>query len=159
MKGDLRLRNRQRARTVDVRLLRRALTHMLTELPEAGEFDITIHLVNALTMARLNEKHLQHTGPTDVITLDYADKNELAGLTGEIFICVNVAANQARRFRTSWPLELARYAIHGILHLAGHDDRRPAARRRMKQAENRWLNKLDRRFRLSKLARKPRLAP
>jgi rRNA maturation RNase YbeY len=27
--------------------------------------------------------------------------------------------------------ELLRYAVHGLLHLFGHDDRTPAARRRM----------------------------
>jgi rRNA maturation RNase YbeY len=207
MSGDLRLLNRQRARPVDLRLLRRALLNMLDELsslspPEGeraglsrrspakaevrgpksltNEFDITIHLVTARAMARLNEKHLQHEGPTDVITLDYASslaaelphalspqKGERAGvrgpkpvpsaLVGEIFVCMDVAVEQARRFRAAWPVELARYVIHGILHLSGHDDRRPAARRRMKQAENRWLKKLDRRFRLSKLGRKRRL--
>jgi rRNA maturation RNase YbeY len=199
MSGDLRLLNRQRARLVDLRLLRRALLNMLDEFSSlspsereragvrgpkslTNEFDITIHLVTAHAMARLNEKHLQHSGPTDVITLDYtADspapaelsyslsplKGERAGvrgpkpapsaLAGEIFVCVDVAVEQARRFRAAWPVELARYVIHGILHLSGHDDLQPAARRRMKQAENRWVKKLDRRFHLSKLGRKRRL--
>lgn len=153
MSGDLRLLNRQRTRSVDLRLFRRVLQDMLIELP--GEYDLTVQLVSSHAMTQLNEKHLQHEGPTDVITLDYGPA---AGLVGEIFVCVDVAVEQARQFRADWPVELARYAIHGILHLSGHDDRRPAARRRMKQAEDRWVKKLDRRFDLRKLGRKRKLA-
>ena len=120
---------------------------------------MTVQFVTARAMARLNEKHLQHKGPTDVITLDYTADGPANGLAGEIFVCMDVAIEQARRFHADWPVELARYVIHGILHLSGHDDRRPAARRRMKQAENRWLKKLDWRFDLSKSGRKRRLTP
>jgi ssRNA-specific RNase YbeY (16S rRNA maturation enzyme) len=48
-------------------------------------------------------------------------------------------------------LELARYLVHGILHLRGYDDRRPAARREMKKEENRVLKALSRRLDWGKL--------
>ena len=54
--------------------------------------------------------------------------------------------------------KLARYIIHGMLHLIGHDDRRPNARQRMKKEEGRLLKELGRRFCLSKLRRKTTLA-
>jgi ssRNA-specific RNase YbeY (16S rRNA maturation enzyme) len=44
-----------------------------------------------------------------------------------------------------------RYVIHGILHLLGHDDLEPVARRKMKRVEGRWLRDIARRFPLSKL--------
>ena len=50
-------------------------------------------------------------------------------LHGEIFICVDEAIRQARRFGTIWQSEIVRYLIHGVLHLLGFDDsrhRRPA---------------------------------
>ena len=47
-------------------------------------------------------------------------------LHGEIFICVDEAVWQARKFRTSWQSEIVRYLVHGVLHLLGHDDSRPA---------------------------------
>jgi probable rRNA maturation factor len=72
-------------------------------------------------------------------------------LHGELFICPAVAVAQAREFGTDWRSELVRYVIHGLLHLLGHDDRQPAARRRMKQAEGRRLRDISRRFALSKL--------
>jgi probable rRNA maturation factor len=80
-------------------------------------------------------------------------KREDAGAawSGELFICPAVAVAQAREFGTDWRSELVRYVIHGLLHLQGHDDQEPAARRRMKRAEGRWLKLISRRFALSKL--------
>lgn len=71
---------------------------------------------------------------------------------GEMFVCVDEAVAQARRFRTSWQSEVVRYLIHGILHLLGHDDHRAEDRRRMKRAEDRLLHQLDQTFALRALA-------
>ena len=46
---------------------------------------------------------------------------------------------QAGEFGTAWPEELARYVIHGLLHLHGYDDLEPAKRRVMKREENRLV--------------------
>jgi hypothetical protein len=40
------------------------------------------------------------------------------------------AVQQAREFDTTWQEEVARYIIHSLLHLRGHDDLEPAKRRR-----------------------------
>jgi ssRNA-specific RNase YbeY (16S rRNA maturation enzyme) len=47
---------------------------------------------------------------------------------------------------------VARYLIHGILHLEGFDDTDPASRRLMKRRENKLLKDLSARFDLGKLA-------
>ena len=72
-------------------------------------------------------------------------------LHGELFVCLEEAVVQARRFSTTWQSELVRYVIHGLLHLCGHDDLKPAARRAMKRAENRILCEVARRFELANL--------
>jgi probable rRNA maturation factor len=151
MSGDLRLLNHQRARSVNVPLLREMTGHLL----QRTEFDLTIHLVGSKEMADLNQLHLGHDGSTDVITLDYGDGPETP-LAGEIFICVEDALLQAKQFRTSWQSEFARYVIHGILHLQGYDDLETAARRRMKRVENSRLKKLARKFPLKRLDAKAR---
>lgn len=74
-----------------------------------------------------------------------------AALHGELFICLDDAVKQAARFRTTWQSELVRYVIHGLLHLCGHDDLKPAARRQMKRAEDRLLRETARRFDLANL--------
>jgi probable rRNA maturation factor len=153
MKGDLRLFNRQRSRRVDRVMLRALLGDLLGNECHLDNFDLTIHLVAAPEMARLNARLLGHAGSTDVITLDYANPGA-ATLAGELFVCLDEALLQAPRFRCAWQTELARYLVHGILHLRGYDDTRPAARRKMKREENRLLRILRRRFRLSKLGLK-----
>ena len=152
----LALFNRQRTRPVDLRLLRQIVRHLLDERLRLEDFDITLHLVNAEEMTRLNKTILGHEGSTDVITLDYLgnSRGAPAPLAGEIFVCVDEALIQGRKFRVKWQEELVRYIIHGVLHLQGYDDTRPIARRRMKREEAKRLAELGRDFGLSKLRRK-----
>lgn len=157
------IRNQQRTRAVDLRLLRAIVRGLFCELPLVENAELGVFLVAMPEMTRLNEAFLHHAGPTDVITFDYADQasritHHAVAVHGEIFICVDEAIRQARRFRTTWQAEIVRYLIHGVLHLLGHDDRRPAARRKMKRAENRLLRRLASRFPLSRLAGKSKLS-
>jgi probable rRNA maturation factor len=175
LSGSLFIQNRQRAVSVNAGVLRRLARALLRDLLRNQDFDLGIYLVCEPEMTRLNETFLRHKGPTDVITFDYVEKAEPArrrrslpprpgrqdarpALHGEIVICLDEAVSQACQFRTSWQSELARYLIHGLLHLNGHDDLETADRRKMKRAENRLLKKIARRFALSKLAGRPKLA-
>jgi len=76
-----------------------------------------------------------------------------AAIHGELFVCLDEAVGQCRRFHTLWQSELVRYIVHGILHLRGYDDRQPAARRQMKREETRLLTQLARRFSFRRLGR------
>lgn len=167
--------NRQRKRKINPRRLKEIAEALLADLriKEAG---LGINLVAARKMTLINETFLRHKGLTDVITFDYAisvgqasslshsktkygDRRDACPtLHGEIFICVNEAISQSEKFKTTWQSEIVRYLVHGVLHLLGHDDERPAARRRMRQEENRLLRKLSRRFSLAQLGRAIKLA-
>jgi probable rRNA maturation factor len=149
--GSVLIRNQRRAVLIDKRLLRLITRTLLIESLEREHFDLGIYLVGVPRITELNETWLKHQGRTDVITFDYRDPTAPETLAGEIFICVDEAIAQARRFRTSWQTELVRYAVHGILHLSGYDDQKAGDRVRMKQAENRLLRDLSRRFNLRKL--------
>ena len=95
-------------------------------------------------------------GATDVITFDYGKSGGVprpGPILGDIFICPAVAEEFAQKFKTSWENELARYLIHGILHLRGYDDSRPELRRIMKRKENHLIKLAAKRFPLSQLAR------
>jgi probable rRNA maturation factor len=161
--------NRQHVRKINLRLLKKIAAALLTEL-EIKKAEIGICLVAAPEMTRLNETFLKHKGSTDVITFDYRDNVGQASslshskipkvkdrqdacptLRGEIFICVDEAVLQARKFGTSWQSEVIRYLVHGVLHLLGFDDSSAGARRKMKREENRRLREITRRFPLSKL--------
>lgn len=149
--GELLIRNRQRVRAVNLAALRQFTRAVLAAQPGLGRYELGIQLVAAGEMAALNETFLDHTGSTDVITFDHADRPARLGapppdLHGEIFICLDDAVKQARDFGAPWRSELARYVIHGILHLRGHDDHTAAARRVMKRAENALVSKLAGQF-------------
>lgn len=156
MSNHLFIKNCQRAISLNTRFLRIITKTLLTEILLIDDFDLAVYIIGAPEMARLNEKFLHHDGSTDVITFDYADSPQY--LHGEVFICIDDAIEQARQFRTSWPNEIVRYSIHGVLHLQGFDDVRAAARRRMKREENRLLREIARLFPLRKLAANSKLA-
>jgi probable rRNA maturation factor len=165
MSLDLTLQNRQRTRLVETRHLRRICTILLKDLLAIKYAELGVTLVAAPEMARINEQFLHHKGSTDVITFDYSEipdprlktQDPRLKLHGELFVCLDEAVLQARRFRTTWQSELGRYIIHGTLHLLGHDDHHGLDRRAMKREENRLLQLINARFPLSRLARKPKL--
>ena len=154
MNRTLVFKNRQRLRRIDTPLLRRISRWLLAESLGVEDYELCVHLVAASEMARVNETFLQHEGSTDVITFDHSESARPHALHGELFICLDDAVKQAREFKTSWQSELTRYVIHGLLHLRGHDDLKPAARRAMKKEENRLLRETSRVFALPELARK-----
>jgi probable rRNA maturation factor len=143
---------------VNLRSLRRIAEALLQQTWPDGSLDLGIYVVAEAEMTRLNQTFLQHRGPTDVITFDYTeaagqaprpsqphpsstqglDRRDagLALLHGEIFVCMDEAISQARRFRTTWHSELVRYIVHGVLHLLGYDDLDARTRRKMKIAED-----------------------
>ncbi len=151
--SELVIRNRQRTRALNVPLLRRITRHVLEKEMNVAEYELGIHLVSADEMARLNEQFLQHEGSTDVITFSYSEGAEAERLHGEIFVSIADAVEQAREFCTAWQSEVARYVIHGLLHLRGFDDLEPPKRRMMKREENRLLRCVSSQFAVSSLAR------
>lgn len=154
MRLELTIRNRQRLRAVNGRLLRRMARAVLTEHLAVASVELGITLVGAAEMARVNWQFLQHEGSTDVITFDHTEGQDSRRkatepgrqICGELYVCVDDAVAQARRFRTTWQAEVVRYVVHGILHLCGHDDHRAAARRVMKREENRLVRRLEKDF-------------
>lgn len=164
--------NHQRGRQINLRLLKRITNALLADL-KIEDAELGIHMVAMTEMTRLNEKFLRHRGSTDVITFDYTNQGGQCFVTaptirattkrcpplhGEIFICVDEAVVQAKKFETDWQSEVVRYLIHGVLHLLGYNDARPAARRRMKRGENRLLRQFSRRFSLAQLGHTAKLA-
>lgn len=149
----LNIQNRQRIRAVNLRHLRRAVTTLLRDLLGIAQYDISICFVNEEEISRLNVSFHRHKGSTDVITFDYSERDGHAGnfLHGEIFVCVDEAVAQAKRFRTTWQAEMARYIIHGLLHLLGFDDENPVQRKKMKREEDRLLERLRQQCDLAKL--------
>jgi probable rRNA maturation factor len=72
---------------------------------------IGVELVDSERIAELNERHRGGTGPTDVLAFPVDGADPVAGPReiGDVVIC------------PEWCPELVEAAVHGTLHLCGHD--------------------------------------
>ncbi len=84
----------------------------------------------------LNARYRHIDRPTDVLSFVMADPD----LLGEIYISVERAAVQSRRFGTSFAEEILRLFIHGLLHLVGYDHEAENDREKMEKKELRYLS-------------------
>lgn len=100
--------------------------------------NLEINFITTDQIHQLNKKHLNHDYTTDIITFDYSDDFE--SLDGEIFISVDDAKSNAKKFKVKLNEELARLVIHGILHLLGYDDQITSDKKTMKLMENKLLS-------------------
>ena len=91
----------------------------------AGLECVEVALVDDETSDRVHRDFMGIEGATDVITFDH----------GEIVIGAEVAVRQAAEYGEPVLRELLRYLIHGLLHLAGHDDATEAEREAMERRQ------------------------
>jgi probable rRNA maturation factor len=85
--------------------------------------ELSIALLGDPQMSELHHDFLGILGPTDVLTFELDTDSHGRVTSGEIAICVPEARRQARRRGGKIEREILLYAIHGMLHLAGFDDR------------------------------------
>jgi len=94
---------------------------------------LTVRIADADTVRRLNRRYRGHDRPTDVLafTVDEIDPETGLRYLGDVLIAYPVAEAQARAGGHRVADELQLLTVHGVLHLLGHDDEDPQARRRM----------------------------
>ena len=107
---------RQRRRRVDAARLRRVLTGAADVLGVSGE--LALVLGGDRLVRRLNRDYRHKDRPTDVLSFP-GDGGE--GGLGDIVISVETAERNARGLGRSLPQELDVLALHGFLHVLGHD--------------------------------------
>lgn len=120
------------------RLLRKAAGLITT-----GPDELSLALVNDKTMSALHLRDLGVAGPTDVLTYEL-DHDPATGrcTSGEVVLCVPEAKRQARPRGTSVENELLLYGLHGLLHLAGFDDRTDRSFRKIHAMEDDILTRI-----------------
>jgi probable rRNA maturation factor len=136
----MRVLNRQRSRSGVSKALRgfaeQALRVIAAEHPESFDHfaEVLVVLVSNHQIAVLHRDFLGSFETTDVITFYH----------GEIVVSVETAEAQARRFNFNLQKELELYVVHGLLHLAGYNDRDRRERAEMTRAQDRLLKKIRR---------------
>ncbi len=103
---------------VSVARLRGAVETVLTA-QKVKHALVSLTLMTPRKMAALNMQHLQHDGPTDIITFGFRDP--AGALIGDVYICPSVAMANAKAFGVSQREELLRLAVHGSLHVLGYE--------------------------------------
>ena len=88
----------------------------------------------------MNRQFLKHDYYTDIITFDYSEQNSISG---DIFISIDTVAENAKTYQSGIEKELLRVMIHGILHLAGFDDKTKKQQQTMRMQEDRALAAWD----------------
>jgi probable rRNA maturation factor len=119
-------------------------------LQDAGirSAEISIAIVTDVRMQEFNRQYLQHDYPTDVLSFLLDHDRQEKSLEGQIIASAEYAAREAINYGWTTDDELLLYIIHGCLHLVGHDDTTPGAKKAMRAAEADYLNQfgLEHRF-------------
>lgn len=97
-------------------------------------------LTDHAAVHRLNRDFLGHDRETDVVSFPL-DDNAVAErvIDGEVYVDLDTAAERAPEFGATFEREAARYVLHGLLHLMGHDDATDAERAAMRALEDQYL--------------------
>jgi probable rRNA maturation factor len=104
--------------------------------------EMSLALVNDARMSELHEEFMGIRGPTDVLTfpIDHDARGRVT--CGEVVVCVAEAKRQARQRDIPTTSELLLYAIHGMLHLLGYEDRTARGFRVMHRTEDELMKAL-----------------
>lgn len=107
--------------------------------------EVNVVFLGRAAMLRMNRHYLGHDYDTDVIAFKHEAVPGMTGAEtpiGDIFISAWMTRRQAGALGHSVAVEAATLAVHGALHLLGHDDQRPAAKARMFKAQDRIVASL-----------------
>jgi probable rRNA maturation factor len=82
---------------------------------------VSVALIDRRAIARMNQRHLGHRGPTDVISFSFARASARDPVIGDVYIAPDVARENAAARGVSVREEMLRLVVHGTLHVLGHD--------------------------------------
>lgn len=130
-------------------LLERAARAALAHQSESPECELTLVLTDDARLQELNREYLGIDAPTDVLSFPASEKDgaEIDPETGspylgDILISLPYAARSAERAGHPLEAEVQLLAVHGVLHLLGHDHAEADEKARMWKAQAEILESL-----------------
>lgn len=113
------------------------------EMP-SGAWTLTIRIVADCEIARLHAEFFSDPSPTDVISFPSGDAlSQREGHLGDVAISFDTAAFNAADAGHATDREVAFLALHGLLHLLGHEDATVAQRTEMLALQSQLLDAFD----------------
>lgn len=138
---------------IDEHKCRQLCGKILSLLHLAG-YELSIEFLDSEQIAELNSEYRDKQTPTDVLSfpqLEFAVPLELGAkpkhdgfhkILGDIVICPDVCAANAKMIGQGIDREACFLLIHGILHLCGHDHIEPADETKMLAQQNAIMSHL-----------------
>lgn len=103
------------------------------------EGDINFIFCDDDYLHKLNVEFLGHDALTDIISFD----NSIGKiLHGDVFISVERARDNAKKYQVSFMDEVHRLIVHGVLHYCGFKDKSPGEAEVMRDKEDFYLKQL-----------------
>ena len=111
--------------------------------PRGAGCEMSVEVVSAPRMRRLNRRYRGKDKPTNVLSFPAAPAPDVRPRPlGDVLICPAVLRREAREQGKSVQAHWAHLVVHGTLHLAGYDHERDADAARMERREIAVLRRL-----------------
>ncbi len=144
---EIRIRRERNLRLpVSAAAVRRAVRRTLEAEDCRKGCSVSVLLASDKTVACLNANFRGVARTTDVLSFSAGLRDPETGLVhlGDIVLSLPRAAAQAAARHAPLEHEVLLLAVHGTLHLLGHDHARAAEKKRMWRAQNQILKELNR---------------
>lgn len=130
--------------SISPELVEQAVRVALTHQNAPADAELTVVLSNDIELRELNLQWMGVNAPTDVLSFPAAEIDPETGARylGDVIISVETALRQAARAGHSLEAEVQLLAVHGVLHLLGHDHATDEEKARMWAAQSEILNEL-----------------
>ena len=97
---------------------------------------LVYNFVSQEELLEMNQKYLNHTTHTDIISFNYSSKESLRA---EFFISLWAVERSAEEESQSVENECLRVIVHGILHCLGFNDASLQEKAKMRTLENNFI--------------------
>lgn len=112
-------------------------------LPLDSHCELALRIIDEDEMVRLNQQFRNRKGTTNVLSFPAQIPEGVdLPLLGDIIICAPVVLHEAKQQQKMIVHHFAHLAIHGTLHLLGHDHHEPKDAQIMEQREVDIMEKL-----------------
>lgn len=117
-----------------------AFVRAVLEIKNIVKGSMSINIVSASSILKMNRYYLGHDYETDVISFNLST---ITDPLGDIYICYVVAKDNADFYQQTIDEELKLLIIHGILHVLGYCDERSEDKYQMDKEQERILSILS----------------
>ena len=128
--------------SIDEKDLANTLQQVIDDL-DKGDSELLIRIVDKDEIQTLNKTYRHQDKPTNVLSFESDLPVEIdEAILGDVVICTEVVAEEAKAQNKTFDEHLTHMAIHGTLHLLGYDHIESEDAKQMENLEIKILEKI-----------------